>query len=119
MLVFLSNDPRFSKVKENQGHLATENQVISEEDVKQYVLERYSEVKSAQKIKNLVNFQAMNKYMIMAHDQEELKKLGNIVACYKKIPFSEILDYYEKHLGKSFEKQPTIKKHTNVILHVF
>lgn len=55
----------------------------------------------------------------MSHDQEELKKLGKIVASYKKIPFSEILDYYEIHLGKSFEKQPTVKKHTNVILHVF
>ena len=118
-MVFLSNNPRFTKVKENQEYLDVENQVISEKDVKQYVLERYSEVKQGQKIKNLVNFQAMNKYMIMAHDQEELKKLGYIVASYKKIPFSEILDYYEKHLEKSFEKKPSVKKHTNVLLHVF
>ena len=106
-------------MKENQEYLDIENQVISEKDVKQYVLERYSEVKQGQKIKNLVNFQAMNKYMIMAHDQEELEKLGHIVASYKKIPFSEILDYYEKYLEKSFEKKPTVKKHTNVLLHIF
>jgi uncharacterized protein YbgA (DUF1722 family) len=106
-------------VNENHDYLKTKNLVVSEEEVQQYVLERFNDVKQAQKIKNLVNFQAMNKYMIMAHDQEELKKLGNIVASYKKIPFSEILDYYEKHLGKSLEKQPTIKKHTNVILHIF
>ena len=106
-------------MKENHGYLKTKNRVVPEEEVKQYVLERFNDVKRAQKIKNLVNFQAMNKYMIMAHDQEELKKLGNIVASYKKIPFSEILDYYEKHLRKSLEKQPTIKKHTNVILHIF
>jgi uncharacterized protein YbgA (DUF1722 family) len=106
-------------VKENHGYLDIENQVISEEEVQKYILERFEEVKNTQKIKNLVNFQAMNKYMLMAHDQEELKKLGKIVASYKKIPFSEILDYYEMHLGKSFEKQPTVKKHTNVILHVF
>ena len=53
-------------------------------------MERFLSIKQAQKIKNLVEFQAMNKYMIMAHDQEELKKLGTIVASYKKIPFSEI-----------------------------
>jgi len=105
-------------VKENQDYLDLKNQIVSEEDVKKYVLERFNDVKQTQKIKNLVNFQAMNKYMIMAHDQEELKKLGNIVARYKKIPFSEILDYYEKHLRKSLEKLPTIKKHTNVILHI-
>jgi uncharacterized protein YbgA (DUF1722 family) len=57
--------------------------------------------------------------MVMAHDQEELKKLGNIVASYKKISFSDILDYYEKHLRLSLQNRPTIKKHTNVILHIF
>jgi len=106
-------------VKENQDYLNTENQVISEKEVKHYVLERFYSVKHDPLIKNLVNFQAMNKYLVMAHDQEELKNLGNIVAKHKKIPFSEILDYYELHLKKALKNQPTIKKHTNVILHVF
>ena len=106
-------------MSKNQDCLGLKNHCISEENVKQYVLERFYEIKKAKKIKNLVNFQAMNKYMIMVHDQEELKKLGNIVASYKKIPFGDILEYYEKHLITSLENQPTIKKHVNVILHIF
>ena len=64
-------------------------------------------------------FQASNKYMIMAHDQIELKNLGNIVANYKKIPFSDIVKKYEGHLKIAMIKVPTIKTHTNVIMHVF
>lgn len=106
-------------MSEKQDYLDIKKHHISEHDVKQFVLERFNDVKQSQKIKNLVNFQAMNKYMLMSHDQEELKRLGNIVAKYKKIPFSEILEYYELHLKKALENQPSIKKHTNVIMHIF
>ena len=92
---------------------------LPEEDVKDFVLKRFDDVKNSKKIKDLVSFQAMNKYMIMAHDQNELKILGNIVASHKKIALSEILTEYEKHLKKSFEKPPTIKSHINVIMHIF
>ena len=106
-------------MNEKQGYLDHQKGIISEQEVMQYVFERFEDVKQAQKIKNLVDFQAMNKYMLMSHDQEELKKLGNIVAKYKKIPFFEILEYYESHLQKALENQPTIKKHSNVLMHIF
>ena len=92
---------------------------VSEKDVIEYVLERFEDVKKSNKIKNLVSFQAMNKYMIMAHSQQELKTLGNIVANNKKNDFSNTLQEYEEHLKKAFERQPTIKKHSNVIMHIF
>ena len=94
-------------------------QTISEGNVVEYVLERFEDVKKSNKIKDLVSFQAMNKYMLMAHNQIELNVLGNIVASYKKVEFSKILFDYEKHLKKSLEDKPTIKKHSNVILHIF
>jgi len=106
-------------VSEKYDHQNIVNHSISEGDVRQYILERFSDVKDSKNIKNLVNFQAMNKYMMMAHDQEELKKMGNIVADYKKVALSEILERYEIHLRKGLEKQPTIKTHTNVISHIF
>ncbi|RMW39688.1 MAG: DUF1722 domain-containing protein [Nitrosopumilus sp.] len=91
---------------------------LSEQDIKEYVLERFEDVKQG-KIKNLVSFQAMNKYMIMAHNQEELKILGNIVASYKKISLLDIISEYEEHLKIALEKPPTIKSHSNVIMHIF
>lgn len=92
---------------------------LSEKNIVDYVFQRFEDIKKSKKIKELVAFQASNKYMIMAHDQKELKNLGNIVASYKKIPFSEILQNYEDHLRIAMSKTPTIKRHTNVILRVF
>lgn len=106
-------------MKRNQETFNTKKQKVSEKQIKEYVIERFEDVKNRNKIKNLVLFQAMNKYMIMSHDQNELKILGNIVASHKRIQFSEILIEYEKHLKKSFEKEPTIKTHSNVMMHVF
>ncbi|MDC4231316.1 MAG: YbgA family protein [Nitrosopumilus sp.] len=106
-------------MNKNQETFNTKEQKISEKQIKDYVTERFEDVKDLNKIKNLVSFQAMNKYMIMSHDQNELKILGNIVASNKKVQFSEILIEYEKHLKKSFEKKPTTKTHSNVIMHVF
>ena len=106
-------------MNKNQETFNTKEQKVSEKQIKNYVIERFEDAKSSNKIKNLVSFQAMNKYVIMAHDQTELKILGNIIASYKKIQFSEILTGYEKHLRKSFEKEPTTKTHSNVIMHIF
>jgi uncharacterized protein YbgA (DUF1722 family) len=105
-------------VSKEQEFLNTK-QRISEKDVREYIFEQFDNVKNTNKIKDLVSFQTMNKYMIMCHDQNELKILGNIVASYKKLEFSEIMIEYEKHLKKSFRKEPTIKTHSNVIMHIF
>jgi uncharacterized protein YbgA (DUF1722 family) len=105
-------------VSKEQEFLNTK-QRISEKDVREYIFEQFDNVKNTNKIKDLVSFQTMNKYMIMCHDQNELKILGNIVASNKKVEFSEIMIEYEKHLKKSFEKNPTIKTHSNVIMHIF
>jgi len=94
------------------------NHRVLESEIKEYVLQRFQDVKESNKIKNLVSFHTANKYMIMAHDQKELKELGGIVAGYKKIPFLEILDNYESHLRCAMQKDPTIKTHTNVIMHI-
>lgn len=106
-------------MSEKQGIVNQNIQKISEEDIKQYILERFVDVKKSHKIKNLVFFQTMNKYMIMARSQEELKIMGNIVASNKKNNFDKIISEYEKHLVLALERKPTIKTHSNVILHMF
>ncbi len=90
-------------MKRNQETFNRKKQKVSEKQIKDYVIERFEDVKTRNKIKNLILFQAMNKYMIMSHDQNELKILGNIVASNKRIHFSEILIEYEKHLKKNLQ----------------
>ena len=92
---------------------------LSEKEVKQFVNKRFQEVKNDNKIKQLVEFQAMNKYLIMTHNQEQLRVLGRIVASNKKIKLSEILIEYENNLRLALQSKPTIKTHSNVLLHIF
>ena len=92
---------------------------LTQNEIKQFVIERFEDVKKNKKAKELVEFQAMNKFLIMTHNQEQLKILGRIVASYKKIKFSDILNEYEKNLNVCLEYKPTIKTHSNVIMHIF
>jgi len=106
-------------VNKTQENINDSEQKLTEKDIIDYVIDRFTEVKKSNKIKDLVSFQAMNKHMIMAHNQNELKILGNIVASNKKIKFSEILEEYEKHLKIALGTEVTTKTHSNVILHIF
>ena len=106
-------------VTENFIHIDAGQIQVTEKDAVQFVLDGFSQVKKSNRIRELVDFQAMNKYMLMVHNQEELKILGNLVASHKKIPLSDILDKYEKHLKIALKKEPTIKTHLNVMMHIF
>ena len=106
-------------MNKTQEDISNPVQKLTGKDIKEYVIARFEEVKKSNKIKDLVSFQAMNKHMIMAHNQNELKILGNIVASNKKIKFSEILEEYEKHLKIALGTEVTTKTHSNVILHIF
>ena len=92
---------------------------LTEKDIKLFVKGRFHGVKKNNKIKELVEFQATNKFMIMAHSQEQLQVLGRMVASNKKNKLSEILIEYENHLKLALESKPTIKTHSNVLLHIF
>jgi uncharacterized protein YbgA (DUF1722 family) len=100
-------------------HIEADEICVSEKDAIEFVLDRFSQVKKSKRIRELVDFQSMNKYMLMAHNQEELKILGNLVASHKKIPLSDILVKYEEHLKIALKKEPTIKTHLNVMMHIF
>ncbi len=106
-------------MKHNFRHSDPAEVTVSEKDAVNFVVDRFSDVKKSEKISNLVEFQAMNKYMLMVHNQEELKILGNLVASHKKIPFVEILEQYDAHLKVALSKNPTTKTHLNTIMHIF
>jgi uncharacterized protein YbgA (DUF1722 family) len=106
-------------VSEDFMHSNADQPQVTEKDTIEFVLDRFSQVKKLKRIRDLVKFQTMNKYMVMSHNQEELKILGNLVASHKKIPLSDILDKYEEHLKIALKKEPTIKTHLNVMMHIF
>ncbi|MCH9658945.1 YbgA family protein [archaeon] len=106
-------------MRNNFSNHDAEKPIVDEKDATTFVINRFNEVKKSKKIGDLVEFQAMNKYMLMAHDQLELKKLGNLVASNKKVPLSDILEEYHAHLKIALAKEPTQKTHLNVMMHIF
>ena len=106
-------------VTEDFIHIDADQIQVTEKDTIKFILEKFSQVKKSKQIRELVEFQAMNKYMLMVHNQEELKILGNLVASHKEIPLFDILDKYEEHLKIALKKEPTIKTHLNVMMHIF
>ncbi len=99
-------------------HSDPDKVLVSEKHVVDYVIDRFSNVLESKKMADLVEFQAMNKYMLMAHNQVELKILGNLVASYKKISLDDILHGYEEHLKIALSTEPTTKTHINVLMHI-
>jgi len=118
-LYFLNKKNENKKMTKVEPNYHDHNYKLSEKDIVEYVLQRFQYVRQSKRIKNLIAFHTANKYMIMGHDQEVLKILGNIVASYKKISFVEILYNYEKRLIMAMSKTPTVKTHSNVIMHIF
>lgn len=105
--------------KKDESRNCRINPKITEEDIVEYVLERFEDLKRNFSMEDLIKFHSCNKYLLMSHNYEKLKILGNIVANHKKEKIDDILLNYEKILKLILNKKPTVKTHTNVLLHIF
>jgi len=92
---------------------------ITQNNISQFVLDRFEEIKQNSSMDDMVKFHSNNKYLLMAHSQEKLKTLGNIVANHQKKSICELLLDYENHLNSTLDKTPTVKTHINVLMHIF
>lgn len=108
--------PVSGKIKEN---VFIKHGPLLEKDIVWYVKERFEDLKEDPKMSDLVNFHTNNKYLLMAHNQEKLKELGNIVANHHDNKIKKVFENYERCLEEALNSKPTIKTHTNVLMHIF
>ena len=108
------NSKKTGKPKNEQFH-----PIITENDITEYVLERFQDVKLNPSMNEIIRFHSNNKYLFMAHNQEKLKILGNIVANHNKKDSKELIDIYESILINILNDSPTVKTHINVLMHIF
>lgn len=80
---------------------------------------RFQQVKASFKMKDLVAFQAENKYLFMSYNQTKTTELGRIVGNQQKEPVTYVFEYYEKALGELLEKSPPRKRVINALQHIF
>jgi len=83
-----------------------------------FVYHRWKEfINNGGKIKNLVDFHADHKLMIMAHSPKHVPLLGSLIANQKKYRPKELLDRYFTGLTDAMKLQSTVRKNVNVLQH--
>ena len=101
---------------EDEGRLR--NFIIREHFLKRlFTLTRFRSVKKTREMKHLVQFQASNKFLLMAYNQKEFRIMGRIVANHEKKPVSQVFADYETHLLTALAKTPRYTSYINVFMH--
>jgi uncharacterized protein YbgA (DUF1722 family)/uncharacterized protein YbbK (DUF523 family) len=108
---------RFSNLPiEDEGRLR--NFLIREHFMKRlFTLSHFRSIKKTQKMKHLVQFQAENKFLLMAYNQKEFRILGRVVANHEKKPPVQVFKDYETHLFNALAKTPRYNSYINVLMH--
>jgi uncharacterized protein YbgA (DUF1722 family)/uncharacterized protein YbbK (DUF523 family) len=84
---------------------------------KLFTLARFRQVKEMGSLRDLVDFQAAHKSLLMAYNQEEMRAMGRIVANAQHKGFDEMLGEYEPHLCEALAQPASCGSHINVLLH--
>jgi uncharacterized protein YbgA (DUF1722 family)/uncharacterized protein YbbK (DUF523 family) len=71
------------------------------------------------KISGLIDFHANNKFLLMAANQSQLKRLGRIAANTEARPFDELGAEYAEGFGKCLRQVPRSSSIGNMLLHIF
>ncbi len=85
-----------------------------------FVHRRWRElVGRAKKRGGLVDFHTTHKLLLLSHSEKDYRQMGNLVAKAKDLAIDELFSRYEELLMQALLKKSTIKKHTNVLTHIF
>lgn len=69
-------------------------------------------------IGTLVAFHTTHKLLILAHSETIYREMGRLVAGAKNLEREELFSTYERLLMDALKRQSTLKKHTNVLMHM-
>ena len=82
-----------------------------------FTFAEFRTVRESGRMKDLVQFHAENKYLLMAYDEARLRRLGRIVANPGGASFEEVIDDYEGDFYAAFSGMPPCGSHVNVLQH--
>ena len=114
------------EVLEKFGHLAIETEArLTNFNLRENFLTRiflsakFRKIKAQPTIKDLVQFHAENKLLLMAYNQKELKIMGQIVANFEKKKIEAVIADYQDHVYKALAGLPKYSSNINVMMHAF
>jgi uncharacterized protein YbgA (DUF1722 family) len=83
-----------------------------------FVLQRWRESVRSGSVGDLVKFHSRHKYSLMGHSPEKLRVMGSLVARGGAEPLEELRNRYFDLLLKTLSLKKTVKKNSNVLLHI-
>ncbi|MFX1521021.1 MAG: YbgA family protein [Promethearchaeota archaeon] len=86
---------------------------------KLFAISSFREVKKSKKMHELVHFHTLNKLLLRAYNQKEMRILGRIVANPEKKEFNEIIRSYEYHLKQALLYPAKRTSNIDVLIHAF
>jgi uncharacterized protein YbgA (DUF1722 family)/uncharacterized protein YbbK (DUF523 family) len=82
-----------------------------------FALTRFREARERLAMRDLVDYQARNKLLLMSYSQKEMRILGKIVANQDKKAPPVVFDEYETHLRAALARPPKYTSNINVLMH--
>jgi uncharacterized protein YbgA (DUF1722 family)/uncharacterized protein YbbK (DUF523 family) len=82
-----------------------------------YALARFRAARARLAMRDLVDYQARNKLLLMSYSQKEMRLLGKLVANSEKKAPAAVFDEYEAHLRAALAKPPKHVSNINVLMH--
>jgi uncharacterized protein YbgA (DUF1722 family)/uncharacterized protein YbbK (DUF523 family) len=69
-------------------------------------------------VSQLMEFHQRHKFILLAHDEEEYRKLGPLIASVTKANLQQIADEYLLRMMDCLKSRASRKRHSNVLMHV-
>ena len=82
-----------------------------------YARARFRAIAQRGEMKDLVEYHARNKFLLMAYHQKEMRILGRIVANPEKKKVHAVFEEYEAHLRSALANPPRYTSCINVLMH--
>lgn len=88
---------------------------LTHKQICEFVRNNFREIKDATNINALIHFHSINKFLLMAHNPNYARILGNIIANHDDHLLSKILEKYGETLEVALKNEPTTKSHVTVL----
>ena len=100
----------------SEGHLY--NYALREHFYTQiFTLARFRTIRTVPAIKNLVDFHARHKLILMSYNQTLMRQMGRLVANHENRETDEVFDCYFELLCSALGRQPRTMSPINVLMH--
>jgi uncharacterized protein YbgA (DUF1722 family) len=84
---------------------------------KLYILAGFRKIKESGSLNDLIKFHSNNKMLLMAYNQENMRKMGRIIGNHDNKPFDDLISKYQTIFQDGILDPPQDTANINVLMH--